>query len=385
MHLKNADWLDLTTEERAAAIAKVKLQFAPTDQTLVFAGSVEESKIVAATINKLKIGRKAGHVDGTTDKEIRDEIVSGFRPDGEYDTLSNRLVFTEGYDNAFIQSVIDAGRTQSDSLFEQKVGRGLRPWPGTVDGLGSIEERLQAIAESPKPVCNYFTMYDTSHLELNASIDLRVIDEDDVVQMPTCNPIIDVIIYEDPEEEQIPPRDWDDLDQIELFAVRKDVWTKTVFNEKLHILTDLRWILDTNNNNASLWIPKDPEGKTDTPVIWRLVETGTRKWKFQVVNVGGYSERVGRATAAYYEDYPKEITDFVGTLRKMDNHLKGLNRKQYELTKRDAYKEVDAIKRELDYLKRAKISHGPKLTRTTAHILMDSHRIKTSLTKLGLA
>ena len=59
----------------------------------------------------------------------------------------------EGYDDPGIQAVAIFRPTKSTSLAEQMKGRGCRPLRGTVDGLATKEERLEAIANSPKKNC----------------------------------------------------------------------------------------------------------------------------------------------------------------------------------------------------------------------------------------
>lgn len=384
LHLVGKQWAEMSMEERAAAVCKVKEQYAVGMQTLVFASSVAESKIITATLNEHKIGRKAAHIDGTTDKEYRDQVTSSFYPDKEIETLSNRLVFTEGYDNPFIKCIIDNGRTESDSLFEQKIGRGLRTLPGVVDHLATKEERLEAIAKSEKPYVLVLVTYDSSHLSLSPQINLKVIDEQGDEKMPLVSPVVDVLVYEDDLGDEVPPRNWEEIESTELFAVRRDIWTGTVFNERLRAITDLRWIIDPKKESASLWIQIDPTGKTDTPVIWNLKKIdGERKWELQIVNVGGWSENLGRPTKASVE-YMDSTLNFNATLRHLDECLKKWAPGQYAAAKTDAYPLLPATENEKKYLSRSDVKYGSGITRRTAHILIDNERIKTSLSKLGL-
>lgn len=396
LHLQNAHYGSMTSEEKAAVLCKVKEKFAVGLQTLIFAGNVAESEIVCATLNDLKIGRGTGEVYGKSDKAYRDLVLEQFRPDGDIETITNRLVLTEGYDNAWIQSIIDGGNTTIDSLFEQKVGRGLRPWVDLKTGLKcihgchTVEERLAAIAASPKPTLPYFTTYDTGQLELSPAISLHVMDEDGQDTMPTCMPVIDVIIYEDEENEQMPPRDWSDLDNINLFAVRRDVFTGTVFNQKLHAISPLRWIIDEAKGEAYLWIEKsaknggaNPLTKKDTPTIWAIKRTGERKWQLHVVDVGGWSDSAGHAVRASYEAFG-ESTSFSGLLNQLDTTLREWDPKQYQACRREAYPDEPVTSADLKYLKQNQIPFGPAVTRRTAQILKDDFRIRTSLDKLGL-
>lgn len=382
MHMVGRDWGDLSTEEKAEGVVRIKEQYCTGLQTLIFASNVAESKIIEATLNEHGIGAGAGHVDGTTEKEHRDSIVSNFKPGGGVETLTNRLVFTEGFDEPTIQAVIDNGRTQSDALFEQKIGRALRPWPGTVDGLATVEERLAAIANSPKPRALVFVTYDTGHLQLSPQINLAQLDEDGNEMMPNCAPVVDVLLYEDDLGDEVPPRKWEDIENIELFAIRRDIWTGTVFNEKLRAITDQRWIVDQNAQSAALWVPKDPTGETDTPVIF-YIKKGDEGWNLVTVHVGGWSEKLGRPRKARFEEFHSTM-NFNGTIRHIDKTLKEKAPSQYAATRRNAFEATPATKQEINYLKTNGIPYGEGITSQTAHMLMDDHRIKTSLSKLGL-
>ena len=401
LHLMNRQWSDMTDEDKAAAVCKVKEQYAVGLKTLIFAGSVNESKIINSTLNNLRLGNGgvhipeisdtvqpaqddkyySGHVDGKTDKGTRDAILESFSKKDGLENLTNRLVLTEGYDNPFIRAGIDAGRTQSDSLFEQKVGRFLRVLEGVITPGMTREERLLAIAESDKPRVPYFALYDTSHLTLSPAIALHEVNEEGEEKIPTTKPIVDVIVYEDEESTEIPPRNWDDLDNIELFARRRDIWTGTVYNDRIHALTDLRWCIDPKQSIGALWIHKDPTGKTDTPVIWRIVPVKDREFQLQVINVGGWSEKMGRPTRSSVE-IVDGTSNFMGMIRHMDDTLKSWDKKQYAHCRRDAFAEDPASTKTKKWLTDLDVGYGSGVTERTARILRDDARIKKSITNL---
>lgn len=89
--------------------------------TLIFAVNVEQAEEIASKI--------PGSVAVTGQTKNRDEIIRRFT-DGEIPCLVNVMVFTEGTDIPRVETVIIARPTQSDSLYAQMVGRGLRLWPG---------------------------------------------------------------------------------------------------------------------------------------------------------------------------------------------------------------------------------------------------------------
>lgn len=89
--------------------------------TLIFAVNVEQAEEIASKI--------PGSVAVTGQTRNREEIIRRFT-DGEIPCLVNVMVFTEGTDIPRVETVIIARPTQSDALYAQMVGRGLRLWPG---------------------------------------------------------------------------------------------------------------------------------------------------------------------------------------------------------------------------------------------------------------
>ncbi len=91
--------------------------------TLIFATSVEHSKIVAALL-ALK-GVKARAVTGETDTATRRQVVEEFRA-GKLQALVNYGVFREGFDAPRTRAIIVARPVYSPNLYFQMIGRGLR-------------------------------------------------------------------------------------------------------------------------------------------------------------------------------------------------------------------------------------------------------------------
>lgn len=104
----------------ADAIAQAYRELA-TGATLIFAVNVEQANEIARRI--------PGAVAVTGDTRDRAAIVEAFTS-GEIPCIVNCMVFTEGTDIPRVETVIIARPTQSDSLYTQMVGRGLRPFPG---------------------------------------------------------------------------------------------------------------------------------------------------------------------------------------------------------------------------------------------------------------
>lgn len=89
--------------------------------TLIFAVSVHQAEEIAARI--------AGAVVVTGETKDRAEIIRSFT-DGKIPCIVNCMVFTEGTDIPRVETVMIARPTQSEALYAQMVGRGLRLYPG---------------------------------------------------------------------------------------------------------------------------------------------------------------------------------------------------------------------------------------------------------------
>ena len=112
--------LEEAMEGTADAIAEEYRDYAK-GATLIFAVSVHQAQEIAARI--------PGAVVVTGETKDRASIIQRFT-DGEIPCIVNVMVFTEGTDIPRVETVIMARPTQSESLFAQMVGRGLRLYPG---------------------------------------------------------------------------------------------------------------------------------------------------------------------------------------------------------------------------------------------------------------
>jgi len=133
-----------------AAIARATFETVGDRKTLVFTPGVGSAHAVAAALNEMRPGC-ARVVDGTTDKDIRKQILRGHKA-GDFQFLVNCLVFTEGYDDPTVAAIVNARPTKSRALYVQVAGRGLRVLPG-IGELLTVEERIAAIKASAKPDC----------------------------------------------------------------------------------------------------------------------------------------------------------------------------------------------------------------------------------------
>lgn len=126
----------------------------PDRPALYFWPGVRCAEAAAARANALRPG-SAAWVAGETNPEERKQLIHQFRS-GQLKELHNCMILTEGFD-APPTSLIVLGRpTKSRSLIVQKIGRGLRALPGTIDTLPGKEQALGrrgAIAKSAKADC----------------------------------------------------------------------------------------------------------------------------------------------------------------------------------------------------------------------------------------
>lgn len=121
---RNGDYapgeLDQAMDGTADAIAQAYREHAA-GATLIFAVSVRQANEIAQRI--------PGAVVVTGETKGRAAIIEAFTA-GEIPCIVNCMVFTEGTDIPRVETVIVARPTQSDTLYCQMVGRGLRLWPG---------------------------------------------------------------------------------------------------------------------------------------------------------------------------------------------------------------------------------------------------------------
>jgi superfamily II DNA or RNA helicase len=168
----NAAQLDavLTQEEMLHKMAVPTIDKVGDRATLVFTASVRHAHELAAVINRYK-PNSAAAVDGSTPPEQRKEIVADFAA-GRRQFLCNCAVLTEGFDAPNCAAIVMGRPTKSLSLYTQMLGRGLRPLPGTVDGVPDGQDRRLAILTSEKPNCLVLDFVGNSKHKLADSYDV---------------------------------------------------------------------------------------------------------------------------------------------------------------------------------------------------------------------
>ena len=377
---------ELALEDEMDYLIRVYRDVCQGHRTLAFTRSVEQSVMLAATLDKMGLAR-TGHVDAKTDAAERAEIVEAFAR-GDLDFLSNRLVFAEGYDNPGITCILDNAPTKSTPLHLQKLGRGLRPSDDAkVDSHPTAAKRREAIRRSSKPHLLYVATFDpTEHgLDVVASIWGR----DDVEVDPNGRLLVEEVIdvIEDKEEEQPerPVREVGNIDDMEITLKEVDVWGQTIYNEDLKALTPLRWVQNKDETGAyaALYLDSNPfatRAFEETPVIVHFREEGGRVVK-RVIEVGGWNAALKKPRRAKV-DVVGEAFDLASAVRKFDGWLQSKRPQTYRELQRSGDFPADPAK--VKYLDRHGISYRPGVTDGTADLLIADYRIKAKAADLNL-
>lgn len=107
-------------------------KYADGRQSVAFTVSVDGAYLLADTFKAA--GIPAAAADGTTAVAERRQLLADFRT-GKFQVLCNVALWTEGLDLPEISCVHQVRPTQSDGLYTQMIGRGLRLFPGKTDAL----------------------------------------------------------------------------------------------------------------------------------------------------------------------------------------------------------------------------------------------------------
>lgn len=356
-------------------------------RTLAFARNVSQSVMLANTLTQRGYCR-AGHVDAKTPDDERQRIVRDFAKDfgdpSACEFLSNRLIFTEGYDNPVIECILDNAPTQSQSLYIQKIGRGLRVDP-SVD-LGSYDtaaERKEAIRLSRKPYLTYITSFPIKHgLDMPATLFGLPKNVDAGNKLIT--EVVDVILYEEEIMPEAPTRDLAGMSSLEIKLKRQDIWTQVVYNEEIKALSQLRWIV--GEEYAALRLPWNPyvRGmKAELPAIITWSRQADGRWQLTKIMEGGWMEQVRRPARAEFETFQHFVSDLQTGIRQIDKSIRTKHPTLHASVQRAH--SGPASEKMKSYLKRKKIAANyDTLTMETAMLLKDWAMIRPKLEKFYL-
>jgi DNA repair protein RadD len=139
-------------------IKKLKKECETKKKIIFFAGSVDQSKFICATLNFM--GFRAEHIDGSTKRDRRRNLIREFK-EGDLNLLCNFGVLTTGFDAPKTDVIFIARPTMSIVLYSQMVGRGLRgPAIGGKEKCKLIDviDNLE-VYKSPDNVYDYFDEY----------------------------------------------------------------------------------------------------------------------------------------------------------------------------------------------------------------------------------
>lgn len=125
------------------------LDIAAGRRMLCFCKSVYQAEMAVEIANRYKPD-SARLITGTTPADERKATLRAYA-NGDFQSLFNVGVLTEGYDEPGIRVVAIMRPTLSRSLYVQMAGRGTRTLPGIVDAYNTPEDRKAAIAASDKP------------------------------------------------------------------------------------------------------------------------------------------------------------------------------------------------------------------------------------------
>jgi DNA repair protein RadD len=138
VHVKGGDYIQsalATRMDRPKLVGDIVSHWhrlADDRRTVVFASSVQHS--VHLRDDFRKSGVSADHLDGSTPKDERDDILAKLRC-GAIDVVCNYGVLTEGWDLPDIGCIVLARPTRKLGLYRQMIGRGLRPAPGKLHAI----------------------------------------------------------------------------------------------------------------------------------------------------------------------------------------------------------------------------------------------------------
>lgn len=130
---RDSDLDDAITDSLAPeAIAKAIDEHAPGAPGFIFAPGVESAQVIGEAV--IDAGYPTALVHGKTPKDERADIIERFTS-GDLQFLSNCGIFTEGTDLPRAETCVIARPTLNPGLYQQMVGRVLRPYPGKSGAL----------------------------------------------------------------------------------------------------------------------------------------------------------------------------------------------------------------------------------------------------------
>lgn len=142
----------LIEEKPLHALARPILDRSGDRSVVVFTAGVPHAHLLAAILNRERPG-SAEAIDGASappGSDKRKRILSAFA-ERKIKYICNFGILTEGWDCDFVSAVAMGRPTKSRLVYEQMLGRVLRPLTGVVDGYEDAADRKMSILTSDKP------------------------------------------------------------------------------------------------------------------------------------------------------------------------------------------------------------------------------------------
>lgn len=127
-------------DDKIASIVKVYRECEMDKKTIIYMRTIEEAKIMCTAF--LEQGIEASAITHDMPVKLRDTILDYYRND-KLNVLTTVNVLTAGFDARNIESIFMPYKVGSPTLYMQRVGRGLRPYPGKTSC------RVYAFADAP--------------------------------------------------------------------------------------------------------------------------------------------------------------------------------------------------------------------------------------------
>lgn len=162
----------LTAEHFAQEVTSLVLSTYHAQPSVVYAANRRQAELFREVFDRY--GARISLVHCKQNPVERKENMDAFLT-GDTKIIVNVGILGYGWDHPQLRNIYMAAPTRSLSRYEQRLGRGTRPLPGTISPEMSLDERLAAIAASDKPHFNIYDITDSSrnHQLLNA---LQVLD-----------------------------------------------------------------------------------------------------------------------------------------------------------------------------------------------------------------
>lgn len=367
-------------------------EFGTGKRVILFAPSVEAAKLSMRRFEER--GTPAGFVSGEEcslrgEEADRKDVIEAHKS-GEIRVLTNFGVLVEGYDDPGLQGLVMGRNLSSERLYTQIMGRALRP-SVPVDEAGGPEERRDMIAASEKPFAHIVDIGENvTELEMQVTApNVLGVESETVERLDTGeDAVTDVIDLIDELDEEQPERELRDADpeDIELAAEGVDVWSQTVYNDRLQSFSSLRWVKWGDPAHYGLYIPVPPDKKSyyeidkrETMIYLRPLDGGETYDAVKIDTGGGVKHRshgwrgerakAEKLTEVSREDVPDYIRAVEENVREFGLHAEA---------SKDGL--VPATDEQVEELKDAGYSvNEDEITSRTASLLLDAAEIRSKL------